>query len=71
MIIARQIIIFNVKTPSFASLHIYTYIYIYIYIYTRTRRAHASRARVARTRRAHASRARVNARPPEVIYICK
>ena len=59
MIIARQIIIFNVKTPSFASLHIYTYIYIYI------------RARVARTRRAHASRARVNARPPEVIYICK
>ena len=67
MIIARQIIIFNVKTPSFASLHIYTY----IYIYTRTRRAHASRARVARTRRAHASRARVNARPPEVIYICK
>ena len=63
MIIARQIIIFNVKTPSFASLHIYTYIYIYIYIrarVARTRRAHASRARVARTRRA---RALTRARP--------
>ena len=61
MIIARQIIIFNVKTPSFASLHIYTYIYIYIRArVARTRRAHASRARVARTRRA---RALTRARP--------
>ena len=37
MIIARQIIIFDVKTPSFTSLHIYTYIYIYIYIFAHAR----------------------------------